>query len=322
MRIGSVMFVTLLLFIIVTTSLSFKFHPILTYKVSPKYKLLAQKTSKQTDLTTIIGYVQPNVLTFPENMSDEWEIDCYSRPVLIDDNKKLWELLITDKRSNFRYIKTIPSNTVNSKNVRKLVESVIEESPVKPKTIRFFRNQMYNMLSIALKDLAQSVKASRCTYNLKQTTMFDFELNTPDKMPEIILADKYAFVTFPTSAITSKQINEKDTDNCRIVPLDHLPTECKLLHGLVLYSDRADMIAVWLHGMDLVSVVGNLMQKELTLHTEINQQYLIRSISEENKQEVVLFEKGKNTANGYHFLSVQKSQDSDMVDGFWLLRQF
>ncbi len=96
--------------------------------------------------------VQPESgeVIYPEDISSEWEVDCYSRPVLMDDGKKLWEVLITDSTGNFRYLKTLPNNLVNSRNLRKVIEEVMEESPVRPTTIRFFRSQMFNMISIAL----------------------------------------------------------------------------------------------------------------------------------------------------------------------------
>ena len=50
------------------------------------------------------------------NVSDEWEVDCYSRPVMVD-KKKLWELLITDSNGAFRHVETIPANKVNSREV-------------------------------------------------------------------------------------------------------------------------------------------------------------------------------------------------------------
>ena len=43
---------------------------------------------------------------------------------------------------------------------------------------------------------------------------------------------------------------------------------------------------------------------------------------EAQKREAQIFEKGKSTQNGYHFLSVQYDPDSDDVEGFWLLREF
>jgi len=39
----------------------------------------------------------------------DWELDCYSRPVMID-GKKLWEVLITDSSGSFRLCETLPSS--------------------------------------------------------------------------------------------------------------------------------------------------------------------------------------------------------------------
>jgi RNA-binding protein Tab2/Atab2 len=104
--------------------------------------------------------------------SDEWELDCYSRPVVLE-GKKLWEVLITDSTGSFRYIKTLPSNQVNSKQLRATVESVMEDyvdtNDLKaPTLIRFFRGAMFNMINIALSDIDVSRRPSRCTFALAQ----------------------------------------------------------------------------------------------------------------------------------------------------------
>ena len=59
----------------------------------------------------------------------EWELDCYSRPGLVD-GKKLWEVLITDSTGQFRLCEALPLNRVNS---------TIDEAEVKPNTIRLSR---------------------------------------------------------------------------------------------------------------------------------------------------------------------------------------
>lgn len=56
-------------------------------------------TSASTSVTKIPGI----------KATDEWEIDCYSRPVMVE-GKKLWEVLITDSSGSFRLIETLPSN--------------------------------------------------------------------------------------------------------------------------------------------------------------------------------------------------------------------
>jgi hypothetical protein len=97
--------------------------------------------------------------------STEWELDCYSRPVMVG-GKKLWEVLLTDSTGSFRYYQTLPSNQVNSKELRRVVEKVIDESEVKPQTIRFFRGAMFNMIQIALSEVEVVAKPSRCTFEL------------------------------------------------------------------------------------------------------------------------------------------------------------
>ena len=81
-----------------------------------------------------------------DKVTEDWELDCYSRPVLVDGKKKLWEILVTDSSGNMRIRRALPSNKVNSREVRRVVEEIIDNSEVKPSTIRFFRGAMFNMV--------------------------------------------------------------------------------------------------------------------------------------------------------------------------------
>lgn len=60
--------------------------------------------------------------------------------------KKLWEVLITDANGSFRLCETLPSNKVNSRELRRVVDDAIESAEVKPNTVRFFRGAMFNMV--------------------------------------------------------------------------------------------------------------------------------------------------------------------------------
>lgn len=100
--------------------------------------------------------------------TEDWEIDCYSRPVVTVGGKKLWEVLVTDSSGSFRFCKTLPSNQVNSKVLRQTVEDLIEDPNIdtKPSTIRFFRGAMFNMINIALSELDVVGRPSRCTNSI------------------------------------------------------------------------------------------------------------------------------------------------------------
>lgn len=295
------------------------------------------------------GYVKAGDLIFPDDLGDEWELDCYSRPVLGEDGKKLWELLITDSISGFRYLKTIPSNLVNSRNLRKAVEEVIELSPVRPKTIRFFRNQMFNMISIALESLDVDVKPSRRTHNLfmwlderekniypsmpgfnaqlRQQTILEYDVSQPDRLPDTIKSESYAFTALPVEVFFEGQVNKENIKRGVLCPLRELPPsaskeETRYVHGITLFSKRADAVAAWMNGLDIAYLKSDLVARELLLHTDINTQYIIAPLMDAQKKEARIFEKGKKAANGYHFVSVQFSPTSDDVEGFWLLREF
>ena len=139
------------------------------YQWSRNLKIMSRMLN--TNIDEMPGYLRGNEIVYTndasaDNVSEEWELDCYSRPVLNEDGKKVWEVLVTDSQGSFRYLKTLPSNLVNSRNLRKVVEELIDEAPVRPRVVRFFRNQMYNMITIALSTLEVEVKPSRCTDQL------------------------------------------------------------------------------------------------------------------------------------------------------------
>lgn len=294
-------------------------------------------------LSDSIGYVKPGLIEFPDDAGNEWELDCYSRPVLGDDGKKLWEVLVTDSKSKFRYIKTIPSNLVNSRNLRKVVEDLIEDATVKPKIVRFFRNQMFNMITIALSTLDVEVKPSRRTNSLfmwlqereenvypkmsgydpklRQQTILDYDVSQPDRLPDVFKAQKYAFVVLPAESFWSNEVNEENSKMGYLAPIGGMP-KTGLIHGIVLYSSRAESIAAWMNGLEIAFLKADLLGRELILNSDISTQFIVAPLMDAQKTEAQIFEKGKAGSNGYHFISVQEKPDADEVEGFWLLRQF
>lgn len=341
-------YLVFLLFLVFAVSLSFKssiFHSH-NAQLSTKCPLSfeARKApSMMVESSPDMGYVKPGELIFPSDLSDEWELDCYSRPVLAEDGKKLWEVLITDRLGSFRYLKTLSSNLVNSRNLRKVVEDIIEQSPIKPKTVRFFRNQMYNMITIALSTLDVDVKPSRCTHNLfmwlqeretfiyprmsgynpqlRQQTILDYDVTQPDRLPDVLKAESYAFVALPAEVFWDGQVNADNINMGRLCPIKDMP-KTGWVHGITLFSKRASSVAAWMNGLEIASLRADLLTRELMLNTDISKQFIIAPLMDPQKREAQIFEKGKTECVGYHFLSVQSSPDVDEVEGFWLLRQF
>jgi len=67
-------------------------------------KILSSLDASSSSSSTRTLETNPNV-----KPSSEWELDCYSRPVMVG-GKKLWEVLITDSSGSFRLCETLPSN--------------------------------------------------------------------------------------------------------------------------------------------------------------------------------------------------------------------
>jgi hypothetical protein len=262
---------------------------------------------------------------------------------MLEDGKKLWEVLLTDSSGSFRYLKILPSNLVNSRNLRKLVEEVMEAAPVRPRVIRFFRSQMFNMINIAIQGLDVEVKPSRRTHSmlmwldererlvypsmggfnpqLRQTSILDYDVVQPDRLPDVLKSESYAFVALRAEAFWNKEVNEDNINKGYLCPIADMP-KTGWIQGLTLFSKRADSVAGWMSALELSHIKADLVSRELVLHTDISKQFVVAPLMEAQKREAQVFEKTKSACNGYHFLSVQSSPDAEDVEGFWLLRQF
>jgi len=279
----------------------------------------------------------------PDAATDEWELDCYSRPV-VKAGKKLWEVLITDSAGSFRYRQELPSNQVNSKTVRQVVDDLMEEADVKPNTIRFFRGAMFNMLNIALSELPVTSKPSRCTFalaawleerhkdvypkmegynqNMVGSSMPSFlDVRTPVKMPDALRGEKYAFVALPVAEfMEGGGVNSETIGIGRICPLPSgLPADA-FVQGVVILTKRAQALASWLAGTEVVALTADLRKRILVMETDIDTQYLMAKLNDEQRAEAAALQQGKDALQGLHFVSVQEDDESDPA-GFWLLRE-
>ncbi|PSN12508.1 hypothetical protein C7293_19935, partial [filamentous cyanobacterium CCT1] len=112
-------------------------------------------------------------------MGTVWELDFYSRPVLDENQKKRWEVLLceglvdsqTDSAPAFCYSKFVPSSEVNSITLKGAIEEAIAEATSQgtapPSRIRFFRYQMQNMILRACEEAGIPARPSRRTMALQ-----------------------------------------------------------------------------------------------------------------------------------------------------------
>lgn len=279
------------------------------------------------------------------NISSDWELDCYSRPVLVD-GKKLWEVLITDSTGTLRICESLPSNRVNSRELRRVVEDAMENSDVKPSTIRFFRGAMFNMINIALSEIEVVARPSRCTFALAswleernrdvypQMTGYKpsmanpdglgsafLDVRTPVKLPDALRGEKYAFVALPLAEFRpGGDISSENIGVGRLCPVDlTLPADA-FVQGIVVLTSRAKALASWLAGTEVAGFKADLRRRTLTMEADISTQYLVARLNDIQRAEGAAFEEGKDQLNGLHFVSVQENENENPA-GFWLLRE-
>jgi len=273
--------------------------------------------------------------------SEQWELDFYSRPVQGADGKKLWELLVTDSSGSFTHVEAVPSNCINSRELRKRVQMLIDEAEVKPKSIKFFRSQMKNMITIALSDLGDvACTPTRVTYRLyelistRESQVYPEmpgyrkprpetpPIKLPVKLPDQLRGEQYAFVTLPYAEfVAGGGVSEDNIGFGSLCPVPEGPALDAMVPGLCIFSKRSSAIAAWLAGTDLAFAKAMLESRELLLEVGLDTQYLLARIrTADQSLEAQLFEESKSRMQGLHFISVQSSAEAEQPDGFWLLK--
>lgn len=270
------------------------------------------------------------------NVSDEWEVDCFSRPVL-QEGKKMWELLVTDENGVYRRVAQMKPTRVNSVVVQKLIQVFIEESKVKPKVIRFYRKVMKNMLTVALTSVKDSLKymsdakitPSRNCHMLRAwldyrerevyPKMMGFTPAPPRKTAAVqasvvqmsyeALPERLKFVRYAVSAIPLGALFKMKPGQLpgKLAPF---PAECAgysdadPVYGIVILSARDQVLCTLLKTMELSAVRMDLTTNEMIIDFGIEQTYRIEKVSTEDKEACIQFEKSKRNMGGFHFVAV------------------
>ncbi|MCS6812827.1 MAG: Tab2/Atab2 family RNA-binding protein [Cyanobacteria bacterium] len=283
-----------------------------------------------------------------------WELDFYSRPLLDDAGKKVWELVVCERAqtvqaelsSLFQYTQFCPSTEVNSLWLQAAIKTAIAQAPAPPDRIRFFRRQMNNMITRACNDLGLEAKPSRRTYTLNlllqqrlQTvyptmagfqpgqanpiaSVVSYQASPPLPLPDALRGDRWALVTLEAAAFDDMAAWTIDFRD--VVPLSLLNLAPNTpVPGLLIFSSRALPLAGWLSGVELAFIKyapGNPAQ--LVLETGADDRWTLATLSNTQVcQEAERFEAAKQAAQQVHFLAVQSDPNVEAFAGFWLLQE-
>ncbi|NEQ75291.1 MAG: DUF1092 family protein [Okeania sp. SIO2C9] len=283
-------------------------------------------------------------------MGTIWELDFYSRPILDERQKKLWELLICESPldinhptdSLYRYSEFTSNQEVNSIWLRSAIEKAIADAPEAPQKIRFFRRQMNNMITKACAEMAIPAVLSRRTYTLNQwlqqrmeevyPTYSSYQAGTnpsiqymspaPQPLPDALIGEKWAFVSLEVEAFA--EMSEWDIDFEEAFPLSMMGLAPNLqIPGLIIYSSRAKPLAAWMSGLELAFVKFNLgPPARLLLETGGNDCWILANLANSSTiEEAKRFSEAKSKVKQVHFLAVQSNPESESFAGFWLLQE-
>ncbi|HEY9295671.1 MAG TPA: Tab2/Atab2 family RNA-binding protein [Phormidium sp.] len=279
-----------------------------------------------------------------------WELDFYSRPIVDENKKKIWEVLICESSLNvsesgeeiFRYSQFCSNQEVNSVWLGNAIKEAMAKSGQTPQKIRFFRIQMNNMISKACKDLGIPSAPSRRTFNLNQWLAKRMQevypthpgytpaganpsvlmpSAPPQSLPDALMAQKWAFVSLEAAAFA--EMPEWEIGFQEAFSLQNIGvTPDTLIPGMIFFSSRALPLAAWISGLELASVkFESLPQASLLLETGVDDSWILANIKDAGTiAEAQGFEQAKQKANGVHFLAVQSDPQAESFAGFWLLQ--
>ena len=282
-----------------------------------------------------------------------WELDFYSRPLLDENQKKRWEVLICERPSGidskidrlFRHSKFCASSTVNSVWLREAIEEAIAKAPHTPDRICFFRRQMANMITKACKDADLAVNISRRTlalhqwlqqrmtevypdmegYSASSAPSVSYPSNEPQPLPDALLGEQWTIVTLEAGALTEMSEWDITFGGAFPLPLANV-SDTTPIPGLIIYSSRATPLAAWMSGLELAYLsyqpgMGKIPSR-LVLETGSSDAWILSPLaSDDLKQEAQTFEAAKQAADNVHFLAIQSTPDSESFAGFWLLKE-
>jgi hypothetical protein len=269
-----------------------------------------------------------------------WEIDFFSKPVLNESGKKLWELIIINNKGTFEHVESVPNNLINSKELRKRINFIIKSAKIKPVAIKFFRTQMFNMITIALSELELNVRPSRKTRLLFEKikereetvykTMKGFKpflreidevqilRKTPERMPDFLRGDSYIFATIDLASL--KEVLEQKPRFLEVFQPSFSSQDNLTIPGLIIISNRAKSLSSWLNSVELFGVLGDVERKELIIECGLDTQYLFGKIKNDQFKESKIFQENKKKTDGLHFIAVQSNSINQEIIGFWLLK--
>ena len=278
----------------------------------------------------------------------DWELDFYSRPVMEDDGKKRWELLISSTQDfsgsdPFRWEKRCPANQVNSIWLSSALNEALTEAKRqgwgRPKKLRCWRASMKTMVKKASEKVGIEVIESRRTFSLlewlsqREREVYPHQpgyisgpfpphspsiVSQPEPLPEALRGDAWSFSSLALG--TLRDAADWPMEFNSLLPIKSSLGDNTPIPGLRLFSKkRALALSAWLGGLEPVRLV--VENNQLILEAGQEDRWLVTDMSKDYAEDVRLrLTNAKEKANGIQFIAIQSSPDVQRFTGFWMLK--
>ncbi|MEN9252657.1 MAG: Tab2/Atab2 family RNA-binding protein [Thermostichales cyanobacterium HHBFW_bins_127] len=267
-----------------------------------------------------------------------WQVDFHPCPLLDDQGKRVWELLVCDGSGHWQQACYASNQEVNSRWVSEKLQAYLDIAPVKPMLMRIFRLRMAALLQRAAELVGIPSRLSRRVYSLQrwyawrqqqvypQEGQFTYKpegmpepvYEDPQPLPDALRGERWALVTLRAQDFQQ----DWQAEFGEMLPLDWQAWDPEtVIPGLLITSRRARAIAAWMSGVDPYAVsVEPGSPGELLLEVGGNLSYVVARLGDATSQrEAAGFAQRLQAAGGIHFLAVQETLKSQQLTGFWLL---
>ena len=278
----------------------------------------------------------------------DWEIDFYSRPLIDENGKKRWELLITSTdnfkdKNTFKWEKVCPASTVNSIWLKDALEEAINDAKSqgwdRPSVMRCWRSSMKTMIKRAADQIGIELISSRRTYSLlewlidRESNLYPQQkgytginlapltnpiTNQAIPLPEEVRGDSWSFASL--SLNTLREADEWEIEFSNLIPIKDSINENISIPGIRLFSSKRSLaLSAWLGGLEPAKLL--IEGTQIILEAGQADRWLVTDVEEEAKNAIKnIFLNTKRDADGLQFISVQKSSKQNSLDGFWMLK--
>ncbi|MBW4553805.1 MAG: Tab2/Atab2 family RNA-binding protein [Aphanocapsa sp. GSE-SYN-MK-11-07L] len=283
-------------------------------------------------------------------MSTIWELDFYSRPLLDENQKKIWELLICDPQRRFEFVKFCSGAEANARWLQTALEAALPlwresaglTAEAMPEKIRFFRRQMSSIITRACAEAAIPSQPSRRTFTLYEwlreradqvypdhpgfqplmAAVPQLEQQAAQPLPEALVGEGWTFASLEAIAFEEAKEWQMSFGEVSSVVERGFDPKAKI-PGLIIFSSRSMPLAGWMSGLELAFLKLELGQvPQLVLETGASDRWILARLrTPQLVSEAESFETAKQQSRQVHFLAVQSDPQSETFAGFWLLQE-